>query len=75
MEEVLCAMALKALMAGRHTTHKPGFMCAVQALKSAGERNTHGRCRYGDLRETARAREVVGSSTSSQQQQHYHHHQ
>jgi hypothetical protein len=46
-------------MAGRHTTHKPGLpVCCEQALKSAGERNTHGGCRCGDLRETARAEEV-----------------
>jgi hypothetical protein len=49
-------------MAGRHTTHKLGFPCAVcceQALKSVGERNTHGGCRCRDIRETSRAKEVA----------------
>jgi hypothetical protein len=48
-------------MAGRPTAHKPGSVpvCCEQALKSVGERNTHGGWRCGDLRETARAREVA----------------
>jgi hypothetical protein len=50
-------------MAGRNTTQKPGFLCAVcceQALKSVGEQNTHGGAVAGafGLRETARAREA-----------------
>jgi hypothetical protein len=60
MEEVLCAMALKSSN-GRQTHHtKAGLPgCCEQALKSAGEQNTHGGCRCGDLRETARAREAT----------------
>jgi hypothetical protein len=61
MEEMLCAMALTSTN-GRHTHHtKAGLpVCCEQALKSAGEQNTHGWCRYGGhLRETARAREVT----------------
>jgi hypothetical protein len=60
MEEVLCAMALKSAN-GRQTHHtQTGLpVCCEQALKSAGEQNTHGGCRCGDLRETARAKEVT----------------
>jgi hypothetical protein len=60
MEEMLCAMALKSSN-GRQTHHtKAGIpVCREQALKSVGERNTHGGCRCGDLREPARAREVT----------------
>jgi hypothetical protein len=60
MEEMTCAMALKSIN-GRQTHHtKAGLpVCCEQALKSVGEQNTHGGCRYGDLRETARAREVI----------------
>jgi hypothetical protein len=60
MEEMMCAMALKSAN-GRQTHHtKTGLpVCCEQALKSAGEQNTHGGCRCGDLRETARAREVT----------------
>jgi hypothetical protein len=45
-------MALKSAD-GRHP------VCCEQALKSVGERNTHGGCRCGGLRETARAKEVT----------------
>jgi hypothetical protein len=43
MEEMLCAMALKSAN-GRQTHHtKTGLpVCCEQALKSVGERNTHG---------------------------------
>jgi hypothetical protein len=60
MEEMLCAMALKSAN-GRQTHHtKCGLpVCCEQALKSVGERNTHGGYCCGDLRETARAREVT----------------
>jgi hypothetical protein len=34
-------------------------VCREQALKSVGERNTHGECRCGGLRGPARAREVT----------------
>jgi hypothetical protein len=54
MEEVLCAMALKSAI-GRQNRHTLSGLrvCCERALKSAGERNTHGgRC--GGLRETAR---------------------
>ena len=46
---------------GRQTHHtKTGLpVCCEQALKSVGEQNTHGGCRCGDLRETARAKEVT----------------
>jgi hypothetical protein len=60
MEEMLCAMALKSFN-DRQTHHtKTGLpVCREQALKSVGERNTHGGYRCGDLRETARAREFT----------------
>ena len=60
MEEMLCAMALKSDN-GRQTHHtQTGLpVCCEQALKSVGEQNTHGGCRCGDLRETARAKEVT----------------
>jgi hypothetical protein len=35
------------------------LVCCERALKSAGERTTHGGYRCGDLRETARAREAT----------------
>jgi hypothetical protein len=50
---VLCAMALKSFN-GRQTHHALSGhrVCCERALKSTGERNTHGaRCR--GLRETA----------------------
>jgi hypothetical protein len=61
MEEVLCAMALKSAD-GRQTlrTQAGHPVCCEQALKSVGERNTHGGgCRCGGLRETTRAKEVA----------------
>jgi hypothetical protein len=60
MEEMLCAMAPKNAD-GRQTLHtQVGHpVCCEQALKSVGERNTHGGGRCGDLRETARAKEVT----------------
>jgi hypothetical protein len=61
MEEMLCAMALKSAN-GRQTHHTQAGalpVCCEQALKSVGERNTHGVCRCGDLRETVRAKEVT----------------
>jgi hypothetical protein len=57
----MCTMALKSAN-GRQTHHtKYGLpVCCEQALKSVGERNTHGgSCCCGDLRGTARAREVT----------------
>jgi hypothetical protein len=43
MEEVLCAMALKSADS-RQTLHTQAGhpVCCEQALKSVGERNTHG---------------------------------
>jgi hypothetical protein len=43
MEEVLCAMALKSAN-GRQNHHTLSALCVCRgrALKSAGERNTHG---------------------------------
>jgi hypothetical protein len=43
MEEVLCAVALKSSN-GRQTHHTLSghCVCCERALKSAGERNTHG---------------------------------
>jgi hypothetical protein len=60
MEEMLCAMALKSAD-GRQALHTQAGhpVCCEQALKSVGERNTHGGCRCGGLRETARAKEVA----------------
>jgi hypothetical protein len=57
---MLCAMALKSAN-GRQTHHtKTGHpVCCEHALKSAGEQKTHGGCRCGDLRGTARAKEVT----------------
>jgi hypothetical protein len=54
MEEVLCAMALKSAN-GRQNHHTLSGLCVCceRALKSAGERNTHGGGRYEDHRETA----------------------
>jgi hypothetical protein len=58
---VLCAEKRQWIANGRQTHHtKTGLpVCCEQALKSAGTQNTHGGCRYGDLRETARAKEVT----------------
>ena len=43
MEEMMCAMALKSAD-GRQTLHTQAGhpVCCEQALKSAGEQNTHG---------------------------------
>jgi hypothetical protein len=72
MEEVLCAMALKSSN-GLQTHHTQAglLVCCEQALKSVGERTTHGGCRCGDLRETARAREKwhVARGTSGWREQ------
>jgi hypothetical protein len=57
----MCAMALKSSN-GRQTHHTPKTglpVCREQALKGVGERNTHGGCRCGDLRGSARAREAT----------------
>jgi hypothetical protein len=64
MEEVLCAMALKSAEGRQALLHPPPTqaghpVCCEQALKGVGERNTHGGCRCGGLRETARAKEVT----------------
>jgi hypothetical protein len=48
----MCAMALKS--ANGRQIHR-----SERALKSAGERTTHGGCRCGGLREPAHAREVA----------------
>jgi hypothetical protein len=59
-------MALKSAD-GRRTLHTQAGhpVCCEQALKSVGERNTHGGCWCGDLREaTAHAKEVRASNTS-----------
>jgi hypothetical protein len=63
MEEMMCAMALKSSN-GRQTHHtKTGLpVCREQALKSVGERNTHGGCRCGALREANRPRERSNTS-------------
>jgi hypothetical protein len=63
MEEMMCAMALKSAN-GRQTHHTPAGhpVCCEQALKSVGERNTHGGFRCGDLRGTTRAKEVAALS-------------
>jgi hypothetical protein len=55
-------MALKSAD-GRRTLHTQAGhpVCCEQALKSVGERHSHGGCRCGGLRETARAREVYTS--------------
>jgi hypothetical protein len=60
MEEMMCAIALKSSN-GRQTHHtKHGLpVCCEQALKSVGERNTHGGYCCGGLREPARAREAT----------------
>jgi hypothetical protein len=57
----MCAMALKSSN-GRQTHHTPKTglpVCREQALKGVGERNTHGGCRCGGLRGSARAREAT----------------
>jgi hypothetical protein len=48
MEEMLCDMALKSGN-GRQTHHTEAGLpvCCEQALKSVGERNTHGGYRCG----------------------------
>jgi hypothetical protein len=61
MEDMLCAVALKSVN-GRQIQHTQAglLVCCEQALKSVGERTTHGGYRYaGGLRETARAREAA----------------
>jgi hypothetical protein len=60
MEDMLCTMALKSAN-GRQIQHtQAGLLVGCErALKSVGERTTHGGRRCGDLRETARAREVA----------------
>jgi hypothetical protein len=67
MEDMLCAMALKSANDRQIQHTQAGFLvCCERALKSVGERTTHGGggCRCGGLRETARAREVALSDTS-----------
>jgi hypothetical protein len=61
MENVLCAMALKSANGRqKHHTQAGLRVCCERALKSAGERTTHGGgYRHGGLRETARAREAA----------------
>jgi hypothetical protein len=64
-QDMLCAMALKSGNGRQiHHTQTGLRVCREQALKGAGERNTHGgggggggRC--GDRRETPPAREVA----------------
>jgi hypothetical protein len=50
MEDMLCAVALKSAN-GRQIQHTQAglLVCCEQALKSVGERTTHGGYRYGGL--------------------------
>jgi hypothetical protein len=57
--DAVCYGAEKCSWPAEHHTKAGLPVCREQALKSVGERNTHGGCRYGDLRETARAREAA----------------
>jgi hypothetical protein len=62
MEDMLCAMALKSANGRqKHHTQAGLLVCCERALKSAGERTTHG----GVLvRGPSRKRPREGSSTS-----------
>jgi hypothetical protein len=71
MEEMLCAMALRSSN-GRRTHHtKAGLpACCEQALKSAGEQNTHGGAGVrGPSGNRLQARGTLGVSTSGIQRQ------
>jgi hypothetical protein len=64
MEEMLCAMALKSAN-GRQNHHTLSGLCVCRerALKSAGERNTHGGVGVGAFGKPP-ARGALGVSTS-----------
>jgi hypothetical protein len=56
----VCYIALKSANGRqKHHTQAGLRVCCERALKSAGERTTHGGCRCGGLRKTAHAREAA----------------